>query len=751
MRRHFDLLPNIVPSKTISQELIVSILQNNGIQSGSLLTLGDNSRKFQEHIAESNDTMIVFLDSTSLDEEKKRRSSIASVENAILSRKKGNRFVAAIISDYAAQQISPELRCPLLLSDCILRLEPCLLRKYLHTMDSHFISEIETNFRSYNERYHRNHEDVSNNVPEEIPPCRHSAYICMITAARTYDEFFELLFGEETEQFVIEWLSNTAEQGKPMDEELIQRFGRILNQEIANGRFRFIKRKKFLTFDQSTDSVIIDDDYIYLETAVVEKLAVAQLGLHSVNSLTDALKANECLTINDHHSKCYRFHLQNTNGDLYWLYTYGINQKLLTAENRRRINFAEQEKFFLNKFEFESAEILPPGIIDENSYIGKDISCGNRSNDHIFVTGKSGSGKSFCVITMLPSFAMLGNRMLVFDVSRSFTREEILGANAANEDRRPLSENVVNTLFDFINIDEGKVKIPVNPLFIGDCTSLPEKKRHVVGFITAAGGKLSKDEIRYVTSLISSMLKKHSALTTVPLPLLRETLNSGGKIGQRVCNLISTVLDDIKTIGCQEQGWSEFFENSKQIPVISLGAEQRENVHPLLDVLLASAFEWQREHQSKSLVIALDEIKRQSFFDGSPLHTIITQGRKFSIKLIGMTQEYVSRDSHAVDIMKEAGIQIFFQPANAKDKVAAELGYRDAQQACLGSLGIGEFIVKADLYNKLDEVNEPAVIACKTLKFQDSPLFDKYMKTNGEQVWVPFEKNESASGTQKSG
>ena len=135
---HFDLLPNIVPSKTISQELIVSILQNNGIQSGSLLTLGDNSRKFQEHIAESNDAMIVFLDSTSLDEEKKRRSSIASVENAILSRKKGNRFVAAIISDYAAQQISPELRCPLLLSDCILRLEPCLLRKYLHTMDSHF-------------------------------------------------------------------------------------------------------------------------------------------------------------------------------------------------------------------------------------------------------------------------------------------------------------------------------------------------------------------------------------------------------------------------------------------------------------------------------------------------------------------------------------------------------------------------------------------------------------------------------------
>lgn len=98
---------------------------------------------------------------------------------------------------------------------------------------------------------------------------------------------------------MIEWLSNTAEQGKPMDEELIQRFGRILNQEIANGRFRFIKRKKFLTFDQSTDSVIIDDDYIYLETAVVEKLAVAQLGLHSVNSLTDALKANECLTIHE--------------------------------------------------------------------------------------------------------------------------------------------------------------------------------------------------------------------------------------------------------------------------------------------------------------------------------------------------------------------------------------------------------------------------------------------------------------------
>lgn len=48
---------------------------------------------------------------------------------------------------------------------------------------------------------------------------------------------------------------------------------------------------------------------------------------------------------------------------------------------------------------------------------------------------------------------MLGSRMLVCDVSDSFTRDEVL---------RALPAEVVDAMFEFINLTGGKKKLPVN-------------------------------------------------------------------------------------------------------------------------------------------------------------------------------------------------------------------------------------------------------------------------------------------------
>lgn len=403
-------------------------------------------------------------------------------------------------------------------------------------------------------------------------------------------------------------------------------------------------------------------------------MAVNNLVLRNVNALTDALRKDESLTINDHHSKCYRFKVQNSAGDSFSLYTYGISKQLITNENRRRLDCADQYQFLLTYDELATSGILPQGKFFDGLYVGRDVSYLKKGNDSIFITGQSGKGKTFCAINLLPSFAMLGFRMLVFDVSGSFSIDEVLGLNA-DEDHRPLTEDVVNALFEFIDVREDKAKLPVNPLYIGDCTGLPDKKRRVVSFIKAAAGKLDANEVRIINGLISAMLQKHRTLTSVPVRLLRKTLKDGGKEGWSVHKLISSVLDNLEIIGCQEQSWGTFFEHSKKIPVISLGHEESDSVHPLLDALLASAFEWQRDHKTVPMLITIDEIKQQSFAGGSPLHTIITQGRKIGCRLMGITQEYVSRDSHAIDIMREAGIKLFFEPANGQDKIAVELGY----------------------------------------------------------------------------
>lgn len=362
------------------------------------------------------------------------------------------------------------------------------------------------------------------------------------------------------------------------------------------------------------------------------------------------------------------------------------------------------------------------GITADGRYVGKDISFENKSNDHILITGQSGNGKSFCATNLLPSLAILGSRMLVFDVSDSFTHDEVL---------RALPEAVVNALFEFIDVADGKRKLPVNLLFVSDCSGLPAKKRRIVGFIKAIAGKLDKEEARLLTSIISDMLKRQSNVTSVTTEMLRSTLKRGGKTGHHVFSLISSTLDDIDAIGFEEQSWAEFFEKSKRIPVLSFGNESGEKVHSLLDAMIASAFEWQRDHDTAPLSIVIDEIKDQNFAEGSPLHTILTQGRKFHTKFIGMTTQYISTSSHAIDVVREAGIKIFFRPAKSLDRIATELGFKNPADAGFGSMGIGDIILSAELFNKVDGVNEPVVIHAKAIKFVETPLYEKFQKEYG--------------------
>ena len=309
--------------------------------------------------------------------------------------------------------------------------------------------------------------------------------------------------------------------------------------------------------------------------------------------------------------------------------------------------------------------------------------------------------------------------MLVCDVSDSFTRDEVL---------RALPTDVVDALFEFIEVAAGKRKLPINPLFIGDCSGLPAKKRRIVGFIKAIAGKLDKEETRELTGIVSEMLKRYPKESSVTTDMIRNTLKRGSKTGHHVFSLISSTLDDIDTIGFEERGWAEFFEKTKKIPVLYFGNESGDNVHSLLDAMISSVFEWQRDHDTAPLTVVVDEIKDQNFTEGSPLHTILTQGRKFNTKFIGMTQQYISNSSHAIDVVKEASIKIFFKPAKSLDRIATELGYKNPVDAGFGSMGIGDIILSAELFNKVDGVNEPVVIHAKAIKFIDTPLFEQFQK-----------------------
>ena len=715
----FDLLVNVIMSATVSIEWGVALLKNDSIRSSDTLTLGGNLQAMKKQLAERNDTVLIVVDETRPDETQRRRKGLDMLECHIAKSSSENHLVPVLLSNHVIPELQPELSRTLELNDYEFNEESSTFRRIIQQLDAALIEEIEKNYGRYEATYRRVYYDATQAIPKAIPSRQRQIYICLISAARTYDSFLPPMFGAESERFVESWLSEEYEQPGSLDDALLHSFGVALNNEISSGRFRYIQRSKFITFDKGTDSVIVDEDNIYFETKVIKELAEDNLGLNNVNALTDTLQSSKCLAINDHHSKCYRLIVQTTAGEPDMVYTYGISKVMINAANRRLLNLAGKSDYLLTKAEFEQHSLLPLGVVANGRFVGKDIADSIKHNEHIFITGKSGKGKTFFTHNLLPSIAMLGGNSIVIDASCSSTRNEVLLA---------LPQEVVDTMFDFINVSPGQAKMPVNPLYIGDCTDLPAKKRRIVGFIKAAAGKLSKEDSRVIAGLISQQLQRHGEITAFTPAMLRETLEKGGSAGRNALNLITSVLDDVEAIGCEELGWETFFAKHKRIPVILIDDAVGENVHELVDVLLNSLFEWQHDHAEQPLTITVDEIKRMSFADGSPLHTVMTQGRKFGIRLIGITQDYVSNDSHAIDVMKQAGTQIFFEPAKSQDRIAKDLGYKDAADAGLGSMGIGECIVSSELFNTKDGCNTKTVIPCSTLRFTDSPLYSCFRK-----------------------
>ncbi len=717
----FDQIIAVNLTDTADNSLLTALYDNVTYGRGkvSLLSKTKEIEKAKELL---NDAILLAVDDTMPDEIKAREGSINVLHSIALDSKRDCKSVPVVLSSYAAGQMRPELYCDFSNLNGAYDISPAVLTELLEGFDVEYIARIKRHFAEYRETFDRNIKEISAKTPYMIPAHRRNVYYILIATLRTYDEHFGVFFDEETELRLVDILSAYDEVGSSNDELLLTLFGKYLNEEIGNVRFKIIKRIKYIVFDEGTNTVIVDDNNIYIETSVIKELALSKMKLHSVNMLTEILKAYACLAINDHNSKCYRFHVQNSDGEPYMLYTYGVSKQLINAENRKRLELADYQKHLLEYGELSQNELLPLGITADGRYVGKDISFGNKSNDHIFITGQSGKGKSFCATNLLPLLAMLGSRMLVCDVSNSFTCNEVL---------RALPTDVVDAMFEFIEVAASKRKLPTNPLFIGDCPGLPAKKRRIVGFIKAIAGKLDKDETRTLTGIISDMLKRNPKVSSLTTDMIRNVLKRGGKTGNHVFSLISSTLDDIDIIGFEECGWAEFFEKSKKIPVISFGNESGDKIHSLLDALISSAFEWQRDHDSAPLSIVIDEIKDQNFAEESPLHTILTQGRKFHTRFIGMTQHYVSTTSHAIDVVKEAGIKIFFRPSKSLDRIATELGYRNPADAGFGSMGIGDIILCAELFNKEDRVNEPVVIHAKAIKFIDTPLYEKFKKEYG--------------------
>lgn len=720
----------VKPTAEVTVALSVALLKNTRYDSLDAPPIGPNVKPLKVDLETVNDGMVIAIDVYAADKVTKAENGYDLMVNDVAGATDKSRNVhhsLALISSYAYLYIPKEVCCVLDFGGVSVEYTAEAYKTALKRLDANLIkrTECSCNNGDFIKVFNSYIDEIRGNIPDKIPHSKHNTYIMLMTALRMYNEWYTPLFCPDIEEYIIEWLCSHEQEIQPLYDVICSDFGLHFNKKLADGYYRFALKDEVTQVDKGTHTIVVDrvKHRVCVETA--DTYDIVKDGMSSVDnpeSVLAALYSGEYLPHNAKDEKSVRIAAITSDGIPYPLYVHAISYKLLTQENKQRFDLLDKTANLFTYDEMPRGGFLPLVKTVDGRFAGKMLRYAAEESNIYFGTGKTGSGKSWAIAQLICMLFMLGQIVVVFDVSGSYTKEKLL---------KMLPPEVVEKLFHFINIGAGydMDMIPVDLGSLRGCETLPDKKRAIYSVLRAATGSLDNGTSRKLKGFLSEYLKDKEY--SVSLNNLCSELEETGGWGAKIADCIQSVLDDINEVGYEEQTWDDLFLQGRKIIVINLGNEVGDSTHQLLDMLVGSLFNWQMSHDMGFLSIAIDELIDQDFSTGSPLQTIVKQGRKFHTALIGATQDYYNQGSSHLDVMKQANIKSFCRPGKSEDRVAQKLGFSNAVDAGFNKFKAGDTILEFDGYNKETGENEALTLKGRVVNFVETPLYQKFHEIYG--------------------
>ena len=196
-------------------------------------------------------------------------------------------------------------------------------------------------------------------------------------------------------------------------------------------------------------------------------------------------------------------------------------------------------------------------------------------------------------------------------------------------------------------------------------------------------------------------------------------LQEDGATYESLRGRLEPLLEDIDALSMAAQSWGEVFQqNTGKIIVIHTASGSAEHGDQLIDMMLASLFNYQKENHGVPLDIFIDELQNQNLSTDSPIYQILKEGRKDGIAFVGATQDFYPSNTELGKIMGKADTQIILRPTpNSANAVAANLRFKKGDAARFDTMQRGDAIIKTCFYSKAEKRNIPATLSGRLVSF----------------------------------
>ena len=471
-------------------------------------------------------------------------------------------------------------------------------------------------------------------------------------------------------------------------------FSSALNTMIDQNEISYIDRNTIRSKEQSKKAIIVKNDRIFIEQDTFSEIIQRMTLSSDAVQILKALDACDFLI----HTNGLQDPLQilDATGKKILLRTYCFTISILSESLQKRISFPSNDEYadyILSSDDVPSDEFLPIIQCGSGAIAGKIIRKEKESNNHMLITGFSGYGNTYALCHLAMRLKHLGHKVIAFDSTGSFSKERIM---------KHLPQSIVDANFVFRNIEDDG--LPVDVFYTSE-SEMKNRIERITGLLSAGAANVTSSQM----ASLSSVLIKIKDEQITPESILSELSQThASKIIKRRYEALLQALAQY-TSADLPQSWNDFLGKS-EIIIVSVPTLYAQERNALVDILLASLFNYQKQNSNQPLDLLIDELQNENTTEQSPLDQIIAVGRNHAMSIIAATQHF-KLNQRLKTMIGNIDTKLFFRPtSNSEDTVIQYLNHRKLSRDYLMKMERGDCILEGNLYNKSRNTNQHAVI-----------------------------------------
>lgn len=694
---------------------ISKILKTNNDYDSELLSLSLSQDKLISSVTDISDGIALIYDYSSSKSNKHSSVSLSFLSDYIMQNAhnpNSSKQIISIISPFAQYNIDPEKYYIINFDGFYLNYEFSEVTPLLQELDNLIIfyfygKSYDDIIKEYATILTMQRSIVPTNLPSEIQ----DTYLMINCAISFFNNNIcqHLLYGIDLlylEYFkkddivkINNFLINIDRTGHYPIARIIDSFVNQLNTSFSR-HFKCIPLSDYIIDDVTDEIILTDSENIYISPAAFDSIIIPNMDVHiNHRPLIKTLFENKILTSDYHY--CCRLHYTDSSLYSHQIYRYRINRNILSSDNQRAINKATNSEFFHKLTTFKHNSFIP-FITDENSdtWAGRLIENGAKANNHMLITGESGSGKSYMMIRTAAYLAEFGERVIILDSSGSNTFEELKGA---------LSEEFVNNNIEIYNLDNQD--FPIDPFSLVGLKRKDSKANHIYNILRSALYDASDAQNDKLKTLIFENIDSMITDERISPENIQKILIKDGSTISALRDKLLPLLFALEKHINYEKTWADYLASPKKILIFSMDTSFEKQGKKLLDILLASLYFYHIKHKYTNIWLCIDEIYDQNLKEDGAINMIFTQGRKSRINIIGATQGFQLSRSDEWTTLNNAKTKIFFKPLSTSiSDVMKELNIPQSQRSIFANMQQRECIISSELYSKKEKNNIPAIV-----------------------------------------